>query len=172
MRAVDRTSLAMAVALAENGVAAVGFVDALDLRRDDVGGLVPADTLELGLAAVLRVALAVGIPVHALEREGDAVGRIGAGLVDLHARLEGVVLRVDRPVVQILFGVMLVVVHRTHTNNFAVFRVNGGQVGAVAERTQRHVLVDGFIRCLHAPPTFVVSCRSRMPCTDARGCGE
>ena len=180
MRAVDRTGLAVAVALAEDGVAAVGFVDALDLRRDDVGGLVPADTLELGLAAVLRVALAVGIPVHALEREGDAVGRIGAGLVDegergvqrLHARLEGVALRVDRPVVQILFGVMLVVVHRTHTNNFAVFRVNGGQVGAVAERTQRQVLVDGFIRCLHAPPTFVVSCRSRMPCADARGCGE
>ena len=140
---VNGARLAVAVALAEDGVASVGLVDAHDLGGDDVGRLIPADALEFRFAAVLRVALAVRIPVDALEREGDAVGGIRTGLVDegergvqrLHARLERMALRVDGPVVQILFGVVLVVMHGAHTNDLSVLGVDSGEVGAVAERT-------------------------------------
>ena len=44
---VDGARLAMAVALAEDGVAAVGLIDTHDLGGDDVGRLVPGDALVL-----------------------------------------------------------------------------------------------------------------------------
>ena len=106
------------------------------------------------------MALAIRVPVDALERERDAVRRVGAGLVNererrvqrLHARLERMALRVDRPVVQVLLRVVLVEVDRTHTHDPAVHGVDSGEVRTVAERTKRHVLVDGLVSCLHTPP--------------------
>ena len=81
VRGMDGLRLAVAVTLAEHGVVAVLLLDAAQLLRDDVGGLVPRDALELALAAVARVALAIRVPVHALQGIQDAVVGIGALLV-------------------------------------------------------------------------------------------
>ena len=54
---------------------------ALDLAGDDGGRLVPTDPHVLALAAVLRIALPVRIPVHPFERVQDAVGRVDPFLV-------------------------------------------------------------------------------------------
>ena len=53
---------------------------AVDLADHDVGGLVPGDRLVAGDAAVLDVALAVGVEVHALHRRLDALVGVDHGL--------------------------------------------------------------------------------------------
>ncbi len=78
---VDGLVLAVAVALGEDGERAVFLVDAPDLGGDDVGRLVPGDAPVLALAAVLGVALAVGVPVDADHGELHPVGRKGPLLV-------------------------------------------------------------------------------------------
>ena len=83
---MDGLVLAVAVALRKDGQRAVFLVDPLDLAGDDVGGFVPGEPHVLALATVLRVALAVGIPVHALHGELDPVGREGALLVGQRER--------------------------------------------------------------------------------------
>ena len=164
MGAMQRASLAMAIGLSENGVAAVGLINAHDLGSNDVGGFVPADALELALATVLGMTLALRIPVHTLQRERNAVRRIRTRLVQiregriqgLHQRLKRVAFSLNRPVVQIFFGVVIIEMHRAHTNDPAVHCVNGGDVCTVAERAQRHVLHDCLISGFHTPPTFSI----------------
>ena len=53
---------------------------AVDLADHDVGGLVPRDRLVAGDAAVLGIALAVGVEVHALQRRLDAPVGVDHGL--------------------------------------------------------------------------------------------
>ena len=89
------------------------------------------------------VALVAHHNIDLLEHQIKEYKPLVAGLVDegergvqrLHARLERMALRVDGPVVQILFGVVLVVMHGAHTNDLSVLGVDSGEVGAVAERT-------------------------------------
>ena len=128
MGARDHLGLTVALALDEDGAAAVLTADALDLGGDEVGGLVPADALVAAHAAVLRVALALRVPVHALERVRDAIGRVGTLLVGqrkrrkqrLHAGAEGVAPHLVTPFVQLLGGVVLVIVQRADAHHLAV----------------------------------------------------
>ena len=56
-------------------------LEADHLLGHDVEGLVPADGLVAGLAALVDVAVTLGIEVHALERREDPLGRVDGGLV-------------------------------------------------------------------------------------------
>ncbi len=56
-------------------------LDAHDLGGHDVEGLVPADGLVAGLAALVRVARPVGVEVDPLEGREDARGRVDGGAV-------------------------------------------------------------------------------------------
>lgn len=64
-----------------DGTGAVNALLPVDLLGDDVQGLVPADAHVSGLAAVLRIALAVGVEVDPFHRVKDA-------LVGVDQRLE------------------------------------------------------------------------------------
>ena len=74
MRGMDELAFTVAVALHQDGQRTVVLVHALDLGRDEVGGLVPGDAHVLALAPILRVALPVGVPVDPLEGVLDPVG--------------------------------------------------------------------------------------------------
>ena len=73
---------------AADGRAAVGLLDPHDLLGHDVGGLFPGDALVAGFAAVLRVALAVGVEVHALHGVLDALVRVDAPALRVDVRGE------------------------------------------------------------------------------------
>ena len=77
----DVLALAVHIGLAEHGLGAVGRLHAQELLCDDLRRLVPADADVFRLAAVFRMALAVRIPVHALQGVFHAVGRVHARLV-------------------------------------------------------------------------------------------
>ncbi len=73
-------------------------VDADDLVGHHVERLVPADGLVAGDAAVLDVAVALGIEVHPLERREDALGRVDGGPVGHRpGRRRGLAGRRERP---------------------------------------------------------------------------
>ena len=74
VRRMDHLALAVAVALHQDGQRAVCVADALDLVGDELCGLVPGDAHVLALAAVLRVALALRVPVDPLQGVLDPVG--------------------------------------------------------------------------------------------------
>ena len=145
VRGVHRLALAVAVSLTEDGVRAVLVVDALDLGRDELGGLVPRDAHVLARAARLGVPLALRVPVHALHGMGNAVLRVRAPLVHqregrrarLHSRLERrAVAPGQRPVVQFFLRVVLVVVHRPDAHELSVLHVGGHHVGATSAGLQ------------------------------------
>ncbi len=73
-------------------------VDADDLLGHQVEGLVPADGLVPGDAAVLDVALALGIEIHPFERREDALRRVDGGAVGHRpGRRRGLAGRGERP---------------------------------------------------------------------------
>ena len=78
---VNALRLAVAVGLCVDGERAGLLVHALDFFGNDVACLVPRDPHVFRHAAVLGVALAVGIPVNALERIRDAVFGVRTHLV-------------------------------------------------------------------------------------------
>ena len=59
-------SLPMPVRLGQYGVRPVFFVDPLELTGYNIGSLIPGYALILALPPILRVSLAVGIPVNSL----------------------------------------------------------------------------------------------------------
>ena len=140
---LDDLVLAVLVALVEQGGRAVLLLDAGHLADDDVERLVPGDALVLALAAVLRVALAVGVEVHALHRVADAGRRVDALLVGdavrrdqgLHAGLERAAAHLELPGVQIRLLVLPVVVHRADADDLAVLDVHHRRVGPVLGHT-------------------------------------
>ena len=73
--------LAVTIGLCVDGERSALVLNPLDLGRDDVTGIVPGDALVLGDTTVLRIALAVRIPVDALQGIRDAVLRVGTHLV-------------------------------------------------------------------------------------------
>ena len=73
MCSMDGLGLTVTIGLRVDGERTALVLDPLDLGRDDVAGLIPGDALVLGDAAVLRIALAVGIPVDALQGVRDAI---------------------------------------------------------------------------------------------------
>ena len=131
--------LAVLVALVEQGGRAVLLLDAVHLAGDDVERLVPGDALELAHAAVLRVALAVGVEVDAHHRVADAgrgvhallVGEAVRGDERLHAGLERAAPDFHLPGVQVFLLVLPVVVHRADADDLAVLHVHHRGVGAV-----------------------------------------
>ena len=154
VRGVDHLALAVAVGLHEDGQGAVLLVDPADLGGDQVGRLVPADAHELALAAVLRVPLAVGVPVDPLERVLDPVGRVGPLLVGeaprrrdgLHQRLERLAVLLDLPGVEGLGVVLRVPVQRPDPDDLAVLDVHGARAGAEDAAAQAERLEDGLLR--------------------------
>ena len=60
----------------------------LDLVRDDIERFVPADPLVAGYAAILGIAFAVRIEIHALHRVEQSIGRVDNRLDVLPVRRE------------------------------------------------------------------------------------
>ena len=154
--------LAVAVALTEHSGVAVRVYDAADLVGADLGGIVPADALVAADAAVLRIALAVGVPVDALQRIRHAVLRIHALLVaDRKRRQRGdgaarerVAAHLQLPRVQLFLGVLVVEMQRADARDAPVLHVDGRRVRARAEAAVAGGLVHGLIGCLsHTYPS-------------------
>ena len=109
----------------------------LDLRRDDVGCLVPGDALELRDPAILGVALAVRVEVDPLHRVKEPVLRVHHGLLtgavrgQCHPsrRRELLAARLDGPAPSVL----VLEVHRSGADDLAVLDVDEERaaVGAV-----------------------------------------
>ena len=142
--------LAVLVALVEQGGGAVLLLDAVHLAGDDVERLLPGDALELAHAAVLRVALAVGVEVDAHHRVADAgrgvhallVGEAVRGDEGLHAGLEGAPPHFHLPGVQVFLLVLPVVVHRADADDLAVLDVHHRGVGAVLRHAAEADVAD------------------------------
>ena len=168
VRGMDGLRLAVAVTLAEHGVVAVFLLDAAQLLRDDVGGLVPRDALELALAAVARVALAIRVPVHALQGIQDAVVGIGALLVGERERRDVVfqqpfqllAAHFQRPGPKLFGAVGAVEVHAARAHDAPVLDVDLGRKGAHAEAAQAERLAIG-LDALHA--CLLVTWELRLP---------
>ncbi len=173
--------LTVLVALVEQRGGAVLRLDALHLAGDDVERLFPGDALVLAHAAVLGVALAVGVEVDAHHRVADAGRRVDALLVGdavrrderLHARLEGRTPDLHLPGVHVFGRVLPVVVHGADADDLAVLHIHHGGVGAVLRHTAeadvpdqrllaagsslahvfRHTLSFGCSRCRQVKPS-------------------
>ena len=178
--------LAVLVALVEQGGRAVLLLDAVHLAGDDVERLVPGDALELAHAAVLRVALAVGVEVDAHHRVADAGGRIDALLVGeavrrdqgLHAGLERAATHLHLPGIEIRLLVLPVVVHRADADDLAVLHVHHRCVGAVlrdaaeADVSDERRFAGGtglahVLRHTHTSPWSLTRSRARWPPREA-----
>ena len=150
---VDGLALAVAVALDQDRRRAVLLVDPGDLLGDDVRRLVPGDADVLALAAVLRVPLAVGIPVDALERVLDAVGGVGALLVGghvrrgarPHARFQRLAVALELPGAEACAVVLPVEVERPDAHDLAVLDVDHDLAGAAEETALRQGPDDGLV---------------------------
>ena len=99
-----------------------------DLVADDVQGLVPTDGLVAGDTAVLDVALAFGVEVHALERGEDPLGRVDHGFLRHRVRRQGgpawglelAAAGLDGPAV----GIGVVQVDGDHADDLAVLHID------------------------------------------------
>ncbi len=67
MRAMNSLGFPMSIAVAEHGIGPVFFLYPLNLIGDNGGGFIPGNPLIFALAPVLRISLAVGVPVHPLQ---------------------------------------------------------------------------------------------------------
>ena len=153
MSAVDGLSLPMTVAVTQNAQRPVFLVNSLDLVGDERRRLIPGDADILALAPVLRIALALGVPVHALERVQDAVGRIDALLVgDLIGRkqtfqgravLHAVFVKFVLP--QFFFGVPLRVMMGTDPDDLSILHVDRGDLPPLGKRALRESLQNSLV---------------------------
>ncbi len=160
VRGMDDLRLAVAVDLAQDGLGAVLVMHALDLARGDFRRLVPADAHVPAGAARLGMAFAVGIPVHAAHRVGDAVLGVHALLVAkrqgrherLEARLERGAARLYLPGVQLLGRVVFVKMERADAQDLVLLLVDVHRAGvaAQAEAVEAQALDDG--RPFHVVP--------------------
>ena len=140
--------LAMTIGLRVDGKRSALVLNPLDLGRDDVTGIVPGDALVLGDATVLRIALAVGIPIDTLQGVRNAILRVGTHLVcsgqrrraACHARFEHVTVLLDLPVIQVLGFVELVVVQRPDTSHTPIFHVDFSDVRAHSKPAESNAL--------------------------------
>ena len=113
----DVLALAVHIGLTQHRLRPVFFLLPHKLVRDDLRRLVPAYTDVFRFAPVLRIALAVGIPVHTLEGIAHPVRGVDAGFVaeaerrDRHTirGLERLAAGVYLPRVAVFFGVFLIV---------------------------------------------------------------
>ncbi len=156
VRRVDELALAVTVALHQDGQRPVLLVDPLDLGGDKIGGLVPGDAHVLALATVLRIALALWIPVHPLEGVLDPVGRVGPLLVGeapgggsrLHQRLESLAVLLYLPRIEGRRVVLLVEVERPDAHDLAVLHIDGAGHGAVDSPAQTQGFENRLVNCL------------------------
>ena len=157
----------VAVRLHEDGVQAVGLLDAQHFLRNDVGGFVPADAHILAAPPVLRVALALRVPVHPLHGVQDAVGRIHPLLVGegergklrFLLRLEFLAADLDGPRVQPVCALVFHVAERARAQDAPVAHVDLRSVRCGARPAETHGLERRFdVRHAHSP-LFVVGCR-------------
>ena len=167
---MDGLALAVAVALHQDRVRAVLLVDAGDLPGDDVGRFVPRDADVLALAAVLRVPLAVGIPVDALEGVLDAVRGVRALLVGghvgrrarSHARLQGLAVALELPGAEALAVVLPVELERPDAHDLAGLDVDHDFAGAAEEAAlgqgPEHGLVGAHVHSLPRVATHIDRC--------------
>ena len=150
---VDGLDQMVPVRLHEDRVQAIRFLNAQHLGRDDIGRLVPADPFVLALAPVLRVALALRIPVHALHGIEDAVRRVNALLVRQGERREFRLLLgfelsatgLDAPWVQSVLALMRHVAERTRAQDASITHVDLRRIRRRARPAEPHRLE----RCLN-----------------------
>ena len=142
MDSVNGLGLAVPVTVRENAERAVLRVDALELVGDERRCLVPTDADKLALAAVLRIALAVGVPVDAFERVLDAVRGVDPLLVRemerrqkaFQWRLVGDAVLLQLVLPQLLLGVPLLVMVGAYPDDLSVLDVNTCNLAPLGER--------------------------------------
>ena len=140
--------LSMTIGLRVDGKRSALVLNPLDLGRDDVTGIVPGDALVLGDTTVLRIALAIRIPIDALQWIRNAVLRIGPHLIRRgkrrrtarHARFEHVTILLDLPVIQILGFIELVVVQRPDASHTSIFHIDFSDVRTHSKATKADAL--------------------------------
>ena len=157
--------LSVLVALVENSRGTVLLLDAIHLADDDVKRLVPGDALKLADAAVLRVAVAVGVEVDTHHGVADPRRRIDALLVGdgvrrnqgFHAGLEGLAPHFHLPGVHILLRIVLpIVVHRADTDDLAILDVHHRRVGTVLRYTAEADIPYQRLLCPLPLPRFLL----------------
>ncbi len=154
VRRMHHLALTMAVLLNEDGQRTVRVADACNLVGDDLRSLLPGDAHELALAAILRVALALRIPVDPLQRELDPVRRIGALFVGqtpgsrdrLEERLERLAVLLHLPWVRKLLGVLLIPMERPDPDDLAVPDIDVAGTCSEDATAQSKGLQDRLIR--------------------------
>ncbi len=78
MRTLNQLAFAVTISLSEYSLRPVFLMYSLDLAGDDISGLIPGDPLIFAYSTVLRVPLALGVPIHPLEGIEYAVGRVNS----------------------------------------------------------------------------------------------
>ena len=144
VRSVDDRRLAVPVGLGEDRLHAVLLFDPLDLAHDYVQGFFPGDTLVLAAATVLRVPLAVRVPVHPLQGIKDPIRGVDAVLVPeaegrdkgFHGRREGLAFGLYLPGLEA--RILPVIVKRPDADDLAVvaLHLHAVSVGWDPDETQ------------------------------------
>ena len=76
MGCIDRFTFAVTIALHQNGMDPIGFMNPIDLRGDEGTGFIPGDAYIFACSPVLCVSVSLGIPVDPLEGIGNAVSGV------------------------------------------------------------------------------------------------
>ncbi len=132
MTAPDVLLLTMTVTLDEDRSRAVFFLNAADLVSDDLASLIPGDAFILALAAILRVALTIRIPINTLHRILYTVLRVDALLVAIaQRRKERLLTRAvflsagfQCPRVRLLFGVLVIVLKWSDSDDLPILHID------------------------------------------------
>ena len=177
-RPMERFNLVMPVRLNENRIHAVLPMNAPDFIGTKLSGLIPAYTHIFRLSPVLRITIAIRIPVHALHGIQNPVRRIHAVLRrerkrrDLRflSRLELVSARFDGPALKRLLAAVRtarLVIERSDADDAPVFNVNLGRLRSRTRSAESHGFDGGAHVVCHA--AFPLASYTEInPCSGAR----
>ena len=132
-------ALAVHIGLAQHRLGAIGLLHAHQLVGADLGRFVPADADILALAAILGIALPLGVPVHPLQGIADAVLGVHPGLIaqaevgGQHpvGRGEGAAPGLHGPGVAVLLHILLIIEVGADPGDLAVVGVHIHQTAAL-----------------------------------------
>ena len=162
----DVLAFAVHIAFAENGLGAIGALHAQQLVCANLGSLVPGNADIAALAAVLGIALTLGVPVNALEGILNAVGGVNAGLVaktemgggDALGRRKGRASCFHSPGVAVGFCIFGVIVVGTDAGHFTLVGVHHAKAAAFrahkAEADNALMFRLKFVTQVRIPPSL------------------